>query len=355
MSNRKINPSDFVIYSILGNMNKPNTPELATRIVQYFNNNRVIVGGQQKPMSIGEFVKQDKEANIDTVLKYCSILEREFIILSTGRIGGGAAQSCFQGSIVSHPDESYNAYEHLCTGLLGIRNKFKTSVLPVLRFPKNEALDIGTAFYLLTSTGLFLITAAHCILGKEKIQILNHKKQTIIPEKIYVSPNDKIDIAALKIGNLEEGVFPFWLGDSKILEEILIMGYPPIPGFDAFLISDTATINSELKSSSGKLLGEEQSYLNSLDFMLINARVKGGNSGSPIINKYGYVIGILVNIPTDPQNNKELDKLGYGLGMSAKEIAKITLLINSNESDSPTELDFKILENSFIVNSDRRI
>jgi serine protease Do len=355
MSNQKIKPTELVIYSILGNMNKPNNPELATRIVQYFNNNRVIVGGEEKPMSIGEFVKQDKTANINTVIKYCSILEKEFIILSTGRIGGGAAQSCFQGSRISTPDENYNAYEHLCNGLLGIRNKFKTSVLPVLRFPENEKLDIGTAFYLLTSTGMFLITAAHCILGKEKIQILNDKQEPIIPEKIYVSPNEKIDIAALKISSLEKGVFPFWLGESEILEEVLIMGYPPIPGFDAFLVSDTATINSELKSSSGKLLGEEQSYLNSLDFMLINARVKGGNSGSPIINKYGYVIGILVNIPTDSKNNKELDKLGYGLGMSSKEIAKITLLINSKEIDASMELDFKILEDGFIVNSDRKV
>ena len=355
MNNQQIKPSEFVIYSILGNMDKPNNPELATRIVQYFNNNRVIVAGQQKPMSVGEFVKQDKDADIHTVIKYCAILEKEFIILSTGRIGGGAAQSCFQGSRISNPDESYNAYEHLCTGLLGIRNKFRTSVLPVLRFPENEPIDIGTAFYLLTSAGLFLITAAHCILGKEKIQILNHKKQPIIPEKIYVSPNDKIDIAALKVNSFEEGVFPFWLGESELLEEVLIMGYPPIPGFDAFLVSDTATVNSNLKSSSGKLLAEEQSYLNSLDFMLINARVKGGNSGSPIINKYGYVVGILVNIPTDPQNNKELDKLGYGLGMSAKEIAKITLLINSKEPDSSIELDFKILNDSFIVNSERKI
>jgi serine protease Do len=60
----------------------------------------------------------------------------------------------------------------------------------------------------------------------------------------------------------------------KILDEVLCMGYPPIPGFEAVQISDTASINSRLRVSGGRVVAQTESYLAGQEYLLINAKVK---------------------------------------------------------------------------------
>jgi serine protease Do len=55
-----------------------------------------------------------------------------------------------------------------------------------------------------------------------------------------------------------------------MLEEVLIMGYPPIPGFDGILISERAHIAGYLKSSVGQVLGQSECYLDRQQYLLIS-------------------------------------------------------------------------------------
>lgn len=89
------------------------------------------------------------------------------------------------------------------------------------------------------------------------------------------------------------------------------MGYPPVPGFDTFLVAETARI-SYLKSSVGQIVGKQESYLDKHNYFLINARVKGGSSGCPVIGRDGKVRGVVVQ---QGQNEGTLDILGYGIAL----------------------------------------
>jgi len=60
--------------------------------------------------------------------------------------------------------------------------------------------------------------------------------------------------------------------------------------------------------------------LDSQDFLLFNARVKGGNSGGPIINKHGLVTGMLVQIPISSEDSSKIDNLGYGIAVTGQSL-----------------------------------
>lgn len=89
------------------------------------------------------------------------------------------------------------------------------------------------------------------------------------------------------------GIIPtVTLGDSNELasgEEIMVVGYPLI---------------HELKSSCGHISGiTGKPVWNAEDFFLqISAATSGGNSGGPVFNKQGQVIGILTGSMTRGQN-----------------------------------------------------
>lgn len=105
------------------------------------------------------------------------------------------------------------------------------------------------------------------------------------------------------------------------------MGYPPIPGLNPVLISETATVASYVqgrqKASIGQIVAEVGSYMSKLDFFVITARVKGGNSGCPVINNEGYVVGTVFQIPFDSQGGSDggrYDIMGYGICLPSKYV-----------------------------------
>ncbi|HEY9656266.1 MAG TPA: trypsin-like peptidase domain-containing protein, partial [Crinalium sp.] len=93
---------------------------------------------------------------------------------------------------------------------------------------------------------------------------------------------------------------------------VLSMGYPPIPGFENFLVSETGRVAAYLKSTVGQVVTRAESYLDRQDYILISARVKGGNSGGPVVSKTGQVIGVVTAVPGD---NAVTDTLGYGIAI----------------------------------------
>ena len=123
----------------------------------------------------------------------------------------------------------------------------------------------------------------------------------------------------------------FMIGEPAVLDDVLVMGYPPVSGFNAIQTAETATVGAYQKASTGQVIGADTPYMLQLDFFLINARVKGGNSGGPVINNGGQVIGVVVKLPFDSQsdsNNPRYDLMGYGVCLPSKYIEQ---LINNPE------------------------
>lgn len=58
-----------------------------------------------------------------------------------------------------------------------------------------------------------------------------------------------------------------------------------------------------------------------MEYFIINARVKGGNSGGPVINKSGKVVGTIFQLPMDTQGGSDggrYDLMGFGVCFPSK-------------------------------------
>ena len=86
--------------------------------------------------------------------------------------------------------------------------------------------------------------------------------------------------------------------------------YPNHSGFGNFLTATT-----------GQIAAIEKSYLcPAYELMLLTGKIKGGNSGGPVLDKQGNVIGIITET-ADPQG--DYDKFGYGMAIPSVYIKKI--------------------------------
>lgn len=209
----------------------------------------------------------------------------------------------------------YGAYDFKYRGFVYTRNYFTGSVLPIDGIKANGDRDIGTAFYIGEN---HFVTAAHCVKDLLKFNLLNPDGSPIELNEVWFAKDHDVDVFDLAVitVNGQMGMPAFMMGEPAVLDDVLVMGYPPISGFNAIQTAETATVGAYQKSSTGQVIGADTPYMLQMEFFLINARVKGGNSGGPVINNSGQVIGVVVKLPFDSQsdsNNPRYDLMGYGV------------------------------------------
>ena len=67
-----------------------------------------------------------------------------------------------------------------------------------------------------------------------------------------------------------------------------------------------------------------------MHLLLITAKIKGGNSGGPVFNKSGYLVGIASEL-MDSKGN--YDNVGYGMAIQASELSNLINHKNCKELD----------------------
>lgn len=282
------------------------------------------------PHTIQNFLEDKPHLNSLQILQICRKLSREGFLhklISKNDSMSPLKEAYFTASF----DEKlakYGVYDFFIEGFTAIRANFINSVRPII-IRKNQLHDIGTCFDI--GNG-FIITARHCIEGMDNIQIPYHTGFETI-KNIYVDKDERFDLAVIETENKINGNPSFSFANEIILEEVLTMGYPPIPGFEALQLAEVTRINSYLKATTGSIIGAGIGYLEAQHYMLINAKVKGGNSGGPVINKRGEVVGVLVQIPLDTVDSSQLDTLGYGVAIPTSLINPFLHQINEMASN----------------------
>lgn len=233
----------------------------------------------------------------------------------------------------------YGYYDFLIYGFQAIRKNFEDCVRPVIiNFNEiNKVESIGTGFVILYNKKIYFVTARHCLPLNTKITITSFLHQRpISPINVFMPENRNIDLAVVEFSDkIILSKRWFLLDYPNVLDDVLTMGFPPIQGFiEPIQVAEKAIITTGIKSTTGQITGIGEHYGGALqNHFLISARVKGGNSGGPVINKFGFVVGIIIELL---QDGSQPDLLGYGMAISSEVLINFLNEVNDAQIKSYT-------------------
>ncbi len=155
----------------------------------------------------------------------------------------------------------------------------------------------GSAF-VFDKRGLIL-TNNHVIDGASDIRVIFGKSREL--EAKVIGRDAPTDIAVLRVG--DENLVPLELGDSdaaRVGDWVVAIGNP-------FGLSHTVTagiVSAKDRTGQDVQLGDNSGYYN---FIQTDASIHPGNSGGPLLNMFGQVVGISTAI------RAEADRIGFAI------------------------------------------
>jgi len=321
-------------------------------IIDYFIQDKAI-----KDKSVADFFTKKAIANrneterkpliqpqliIDICERLCQ--HGEMIRISAGGDFGFNNNYCFiirdKQQFENEKERNTVLYNSIVYGFEYIFDKYKDIVVPIVYKEENGFECIGTGIR--CNEGI--ATARHCLEGISKedrehnktISIKGIDANTLEASTIYVSKNEHIDLAFIFLPGDESN--KIFRDEPRILDEVLAMGFPIIAGFQNFLTGEKATISAisdvRLTPTRGTITSVAESTLAKTNLMLITAKIKGGNSGGPIIASNGCLVGISTDIP---KGEGLYDDLGYGAAYPISELEK---MINEENTLDKSKISF---------------
>ena len=201
-------------------------------------------------------------------------------------------------------------FNNIVYGFKYIYEANKINVLPVyVRKNITENGVVEEKFYTGTcfKSSYGVVTAKHCITNCNAVSIPGIKSAILKEAKIF--SQDGVDLVVI-VPELYDRLDVLKLGSGEVLDSTMSMGYPNHAGFGNFLTATT-----------GQIAAIEKSYLcPAYELMLLTGKIKGGNSGGPVLDKRGNVIGVITET-ADPEG--DYDKFGYGMAIPSDYIEKI--------------------------------
>ncbi len=195
-----------------------------------------------------------------------------------------------------------------------------------------EVKGLGSG-YIISADG-YIVTNDHVAGNATKITVTLTDGRTF-DAKVIGSDNAS-DICLIKIDGDD---FPYVsLGNSDdiiIGEWVIALGNP----FGLFELNDKPTVTVGVVSASGMNLDaiNDRYYLNMIQ---TDAAINGGNSGGPLVNSLGEVIGMNTLIFTSGNNS---GSIGLGFAIPVNKIKKITDELKENGSiDRNFEIGMRI-------------
>ncbi|WP_312920848.1 S1 family peptidase [Empedobacter brevis] len=188
-----------------------------------------------------------------------------------------------------------------------IIKKYSNSIFKIENIDRNGDPSLGTGFYYFQDNKHTIVTNKHVIEQAEKISVYKKDDSKIDYHEIKI--DDSLDLAFLTFTpDIDSLDFDFDY-NLEILSEIITIGYPSIPMTKfAYQACHKGEINSFVENYE-----DENRFL-------ISAKTSSGNSGSPIINNYGMVVGIITEELFDKDAFKEKGKLPYYAAITSMDI-----------------------------------
>ena len=194
-----------------------------------------------------------------------------------------------------------------------IIEKYSNSVVKIEHKDKNGDFSIGTGFYYAAGNETFskylIITNKHVLENAEEIKVFLNDDTEITYSEIVIDPTKDLGFIILS-KPLEFPILDF-NPSLEILSEILTIGYPSIPMTKhSYQIYHKGELNSFVEDYEGNKL------------FLFSAKTSSGNSGSPIIDRHGLVLGIVTEELFEKDQFYQKGKLPYYAGIPTEEIIK---------------------------------
>jgi len=175
-----------------------------------------------------------------------------------------------------------------------------------------------------------ILTNYHVISGAEVVSVYAEDGRERSARVIYGDP--ATDIAILEVEDTE-GLVPLVLGDSDAME----VGDPVIAMGNALGLDETSpTVSVGIVSALGRTIETDQAVLE--DLIQTDAAINAGNSGGPLLNAAGEVIGINTAIASGAENigfsisiNSVSEEIAQALSGVGVPFVGITTIANSEE------------------------
>lgn len=127
-----------------------------------------------------------------------------------------------------------------------------------------------------------VVTAAHCIDGEEFT--IHADAETHIPNPKVLLDDDEFDVALLQVPEVKERIFLIFGGsDVPVGERLTTIGFP------GYLRQKTVDVGYVISTGS---IGKE-------DIIFGSGNAYPGESGGPVLNEFGQVVGIVSRIRPD--------------------------------------------------------
>jgi len=179
-----------------------------------------------------------------------------------------------------------------------------------------EATAQGSGF-VYDSTGR-VITNQHVVDGATSVSVRFASGQTVHAEIVGTDPST--DVAVLKVDALPSSAKPLALGDSDAVEVgdgVVAIGSP---------FGLTGTVTSGIVSALGREIDSPNNYAIE-GAIQTDAAINHGNSGGPLFDMHGRVIGVNAQIKSDSGGN---DGVGFAIPSSTVRSIATRLIQNGS-------------------------
>ncbi|HBF89383.1 MAG TPA: hypothetical protein DDX39_12145 [Bacteroidales bacterium] len=200
--------------------------------------------------------------------------------------------------------------KNLIYGFKYIIDSYQKSVFKIEQTSKNDDKSIGTGFLIADTNNenSIIVTNKHVVAGRKELKIYTFEDKEIKIENI--NEDEDRDIALIEIEKLNDKTF-YLNSNPEILSEVLTIGYPSVP----------MTNNSYQLFHKGEINSIVEDYHNN-KLIIFSAKTSSGNSGSPIIDKTGLIVGIVTSELFEKESFQSKGKLPYYAGIPSAEILK---------------------------------
>ena len=164
-----------------------------------------------------------------------------------------------------------------------------------------ESASAGSGF-IITKDG-YIVTNNHVVEGASKTAVTLYDGTEF--EAVVIGTDEDFDIAVLKINPGDHELTPVVIGDSSALQvgdTVAAIGNP--------LGELTFSMTSGIVSCVDRLINVDGIPFNMIQ---IDAAVNSGNSGGPLFNTYGEVIGIVSAKYSRSSSNASVEGLGFAI------------------------------------------